>query len=478
MKSKAALVMKLLMLVSLAVLTSALQSGAKGELAAAQADSQQPSPSTPGAQGTLRVSQGKSFVLNTTELIKRVSVTNDEVATAIVISPTQILIHGLKPGTISLLLWNEQEQVQAFDLQVVAVPMNLDPLRSTLSTVLPGEEIQVSQSGSSIVLTGTVSSDAVADQAASVAKTAAQNVVSLLDVTQPAKKVVMLEVKFAEVQRNAAQQLGINIFSTGALNTPGVISTQQFSPPSPGSINGGIGGRLGGFATSFDFTDVLNIFAFRPDLNLGVMIRALEQKSLLQTLAEPNLIALGGKEASFLAGGEFPVPIIQGTTGTPTVSVMFKEFGIRLKFVANPHPDGTINLHIAPEVSALDYANAVTLSGFLIPALTTRRAETELELKDGQSFALAGLLDNRVTNVKDKIPWLGDVPILGNLFKSKNFTAGKTELLVTVTPHIVTPLEPGQTPPVPSFPVPFLDSGAFDGTSSEPHVAQQPHSGN
>jgi pilus assembly protein CpaC len=477
MKSKAALVIKLLMIVSLTILSPVLQSGAKGELAAAQPDSQEPAPLTSGAQGTLRVYQGKSFVLNTTEIIKRVSVTNDEVATAIVISPTQILIHGLKPGIISLLLWNEQEQVQAFDLQVLAVPMNLDPLRNTLSTVLPGEEIHIRQSGSAIVLTGTVSSDAAAEQAAAVAKTSADSVVSLLEVTQPVKQVVMLEVKFAEVQRNAAQQLGVNIFSTGALNTPGMISTQQFGPPTANNLSSSIGAPLTGFNTELEFTDVLNIFAFRPDLNLGLMIRALEQKSLLQTLAEPNLLALGGKEASFLAGGEFPVPIIQGTSGTPTVSVAFKEFGIRLKFVATPNPDGTILLHVAPEVSALDFANAVTLSGFLIPALTTRRAETELELKDGQSFALAGLLDNRVTNIKDKVPWLGDVPILGKLFQSKNFSTGKTELLVMVTPHIVTPLEPGQTSPLPSFPLPFMDSGAFDGKTGEIPAAHLPHSG-
>ena len=164
---------------------------------------------------------------------------------------------------------------------------------------------------------------------------------------------------------------------------------------------------------------------FRPDLNLGLLVKALQQRSLLQTLAEPNLIALAGKEASFLAGGEFPVPVVQGTSGNSSVSIQFREFGVRLKFIANPNPDGTINLHVAPEVSALDYTNALTLSGFLIPALSTRKAETEVLLKDGQSFAVAGLLDNRVTKISSKIPWLGDVPILGNLFKSSNFVQGK-----------------------------------------------------
>jgi pilus assembly protein CpaC len=413
-----------------------------------------------GSPETLRVAEGKSMVLNTGAPVKRVSVTNDQIVTAITVAPNQVLIHGLKSGVVTLILWDEQEQVRAFDLQVQAIPMNLAPLRNTLGNMLPSEKISISQSGSSVVLTGTASSQNTADQAASLAKTYFPNVVDMLSVpTPPMNQTVMLEVKFAEVQRNAAQQLGMNILSTGALNTPGAISTQQFSPPGVQSINSAIGSSLGGFSSSIQLTDILNIFAFRPDLNVGVMIKALQQRNLLETLAEPNLLAQAGKEASFLAGGEFPVPIIQGATGTPTVSVQFKEFGVRLKFVANPNLDGTINLRVAPEVSSLDFTNAVTLSGFLIPALTTRRADTELQLKDGQSFAIAGLLDNRVQKIDSKIPWLGDVPILGYLFKSKNFSKSKSELLVVVTPHIVKPLDPGQLPPMPSFPVPFLDAG-------------------
>lgn len=452
MKSRAALIIQIVMLVPLIVLSSSLKAG---QPEAAQAEYPQVAASAPGSQETLRVSEGKSFVLNSSEIIKRISVTNDQIAAALVISPTQILIHGLKAGTVSLLLWNEQEQVRAFDLKVLAVPMNLDSLRATLKNLFPKQDIRVSQSGSSIVLTGSVASEAMADQVASVAKTESGNVVSLLTAPPPVGQVVMLEVKFAEVQRNAAQQLGLNIFSLGALNTLGTVSTQQFSPPSISNPGGG--------AATATLTDMLNIFAFRPDLDLGVMIKALQQRNLLETLAEPNLLALGGKEASFLAGGEFPVPIIQGTTGTPTVSIQFKEFGVRLKFVANPEPDGTINLHVAPEVSALDFTNAVTLSGFLIPAMTTRRAETEVQLKDGQSFAIAGLMDNRVQKISNKIPWLGDVPVLGKLFQSQNYSKGKTELLVLVTPRIVKPLDPGQASPLPSFPVPFLDPETVDG---------------
>lgn len=420
-----------------------------------------------GAQETLRLYEGKSLVVNSPETLKRVSVTNDQIAAAMIISPHQILIHGIKSGSVTLMLWNEQEQVQAFELQVLTGPMDLEPLRVGLNRLLPGENIQISQSGASVVLTGIVSSAAAAEQAVAVAKTETPNVVNLLGVAKM-DKVVLLQVKFAEVDRNATRQLGMNLFSTGALNTPGIISTQQYSAPSISSVNGKIGGSVSGTSTTMTLADVLNIFIFRPDLNLGLTIKALQQKSLLQILAEPNLLALGGKEASFLAGGEFPVPIISSASGSPVVTVQFKEFGVRLKFIADPNPDGTIHLKVSPEVSSLDYANAVTLSGFLIPAMQTRKADTEVLLKDGQSFAIAGLLDNRVTKVNDKIPWLGDVPLLGKLFQSSEFKKNNSELLVMVTPSLVKPLEAGQLPPLPVFPEPFLDSQKFDGKSKEP----------
>ncbi len=474
MKSKNALTMRILMLLCMTAFLSIhqalpAQESSKIQASGNTADIQVPQVTLPaaGAQETIRVLEGKSIVVNSPETIKRVSVTNDQIAVPVVVSPNQVVIHGLKPGSVTFLLWNEQEQMQAFDLQVMQVPMNLEPLRATLASLLPGEVINLSQSGNSVVLTGAVSSQGVADQAATVAKTEVQNVVSLLSVIPQPTQVVLLQVKFAEVGRNAAQQLGMNLISTGALNTPGAISTQQFSPPGTSSISGSPSRRLADFTSTFNLTDILNIFAFRPDLNLAIFIKALQQQSLLEVLAEPNLLAVGGKEASFLAGGEYPVPIVQGTTGTPTVSIQFKEFGVRLKFTADPKPDGTIRLKVNPEVSTLDFANAVTLSGFLIPAMVTRRAETEVELRDGQSFAIAGLLDNRVTKVSNKIPWLGDVPFLGKLFQSQDFKRGNTELLVTVTPQIVKPLEPGQASPLPSYPVPFLNPKTFDGKHGE-----------
>jgi pilus assembly protein CpaC len=203
----------------------------------------------------------------------------------------------------------------------------------------------------------------------------------------------------------------------------------------------------------------LNFFFFRPDLNLAATIRALKQKNVLQILAEPNLIALNGKEASFLAGGEIPVPIVQGGSNQ-AVSVQYKEFGVRLSFIPVIMPNGNIHLTVKPEVSSLDFANGVTLSGFVIPALTTRRASTELEMRDGQSFVIAGLLDNRVSHELSKIPILGDIPILGNLFRSKNLRKNNNELMVLVTARRVAPSD--QQPPLPKMPEKPLVPEEFD----------------
>jgi pilus assembly protein CpaC len=467
MKSTSAIIIKILTLAILIVSLFSVQPVGNKSPVFIPSGFAQERAASPTSKETLRVSEGKSFVLDSAETIKRVAVTSSEVAEAIVISPNQVLIHGIKAGTVSFLIWNEQEQVRTFDLQVVPVPMNLEPVRAMIRKALPNQDIQITQSGSSVVLTGNVPTAAIAEQAVAIARTASDKVVNLL-ATPSINQVILLEVKFAEVNRNALQQLGLNILSTGALNTIGSVSTQQYSSIGEDlKLNSSIGAPLRGFSTEVELKDLLNIFVFRPELNLGLFIKALQQKNLAQTLAEPNLIALGGKEASFLAGGEYPVPIVQGTSGNSSVSIQFKEFGVRLKFVATPNPDETINLHVAPEVSSLDYGNSVTLAGFTIPALVSRKAETEVLLKNGQSFAIAGLMDNRVTKVSSKVPWLGEVPILGNLFKSTNFAKAKTELLVTVTPRIVKPMETGQELPLPQLPVPPLDKEQFDGKSGK-----------
>jgi pilus assembly protein CpaC len=357
---------------------------------------------------------------------------------------------------VSLILWDEQDQTRSFNL---TVDLDVAPLSQTLSETFPGEDIRVSQSGPAVVLTGSVSSKDVADKAAALAATRGA-VVNLL-VPIEGRQIVMLQVRFAEVDRAAISQLGMNLISLGAANTIGATSTGQFAPPQLQSQ--GISRTTGGFA----LTDLLNVFLFRPDIDLAVTIRALQQKNVLQILAEPNVMALNGKEASFLAGGEFPFPVVQGGTNTTAVTIQFREFGVRLNFTPTVLSDNTIRLKVAPEVSALDFSNALTISGFLVPALSSRKAQTEVELRDGQSFAIAGLIDNRLTENANKIPVLGDIPVLGNFFKSRTTNKNSTELLVMVTPRVVRALDPSNLPPGPEFPKPFLDREKFDGPVGE-----------
>ncbi len=400
----------------------------------------------------LRVMVGKSLLINTTERLKRVSVTDPSVADALVVTPTQVLVNGLAPGEVSLLIWDELERSRSFDLRV---DVDITAASEEMHRLFPDEQINVTPSRSAIVLSGHVTTEDVSKHAGSLASAYSKNVVNVLTFGPVGADEVLLEVKFAEVDRTALTQLGINIFSTGAGNTIGTVQTGQFGGVKPGPISDP--------ATSNTSTisDALNLFFFNPQVHLGTVIKALQSKNLLQILAEPNLVAVNGKEASFLAGGEFPFPVVQpGAGGIATVTVQFREFGVRLRFTPVIQPNGSIHLHVVPEVSTLDFANAVTVSGTTIPAISTRKADTEFELQDGQSFVIAGLMDNRVTNLGNKVPWLGDVPILGNFFKSKSAQKSNSELMVLCTVRRVAPTV--QAPKGPVNPEPYLDHDKFD----------------
>lgn len=414
------------------------------------------------AQGSapLRVMVDKSLLINTTERIKRVSVTDPTVADAIPVTPTQILVHGRSPGEVSLLIWDELERSRSFDLRV---DVDVSAAAEEIHHIFPDEQIDISPSRSAIVLSGHVSTEDVAKRAGMLAEAYSKNVVNVLTFGPVGAQEVLLEVKFAEVDRSAASQLGINLFSLGKGNTVATTTTGQFGgfTVGSGSSSTGGGGGTQGTSPQVNLNNPLNVFLFRTDVNVGAAIQALEQKNLLQILAEPNLIAVNGKEASFLAGGQFPFPIVQPGQGFTAVTISFKDFGVKLDFTPVIMPNGNIHLKVVPEVSTLDFANALTVSGFSIPALSTRRAETEFELKDGQSFVIAGLMDNRVTDIYNKIPGLGDIPILGNLFKSKSAQKNKTELMVLCTARRISPstLEPT----TPKYPKPFMDKDKFDG---------------
>jgi pilus assembly protein CpaC len=315
-------------------------------------------------------------------------------------------------------------------------------LEQQMKTLFPGEDIRVIVNDEALILTGSVSSNAVMLKAAEIAtlSNAKYKIINLLQLPGGTEsQQVMLQVRFAEVNRSALQELGAS-YSLNNANWAGRATTGQFSAPD-----------IDDDGTTF--ADLLNLFVFWRNEGIGVVIRALQQKGLFQSLAEPNLIAYNGKEASFLAGGEFPVPYASGNQGQ--ITIQFKEFGIRLNFTPTIAGD-VIRLKVRPEVSTLDFNNGVTLGGFRIPALTTRRAETEVELRDGQSFAIAGLLDNVSQTDTANVPFLSSIPIIGTLFKSKAERATRTELMVLITPRLVRALDPDEVPPLPTQPRQFL----------------------
>ena len=391
---------------------------------------------------------GRSTVLRHGRPIKRVSLPKPEIADAMVTSPTEVLVHGKMPGTISLLVWGDNGDITTYD---VVVRRDLSELEQRVRQLFPGEPILVSSNGDDVVLSGIVSSKYIVEKASSLATgyvEKADDVVNLLRQQEGlASNQILLRVRFAEVSRSAMQQLGATFFTgpAGYKDWVGRAGTQQFAAPDFDTDKGGL-----------VFSDFLNIFAFNTKENLGLVVRALKEKGLFQSLAEPNLVTQNGKEASFLAGGEYPYPVVQGTGGNAAVTIVFKEFGIRLRFTPTVIGNDLVHLKVAPEVSSLDFGNAVTFEGFRVPALSTRRTETEVELRDGQTFAIAGLMDNTVTQTLSKVPGIGDIPILGYLFRSRAYQKNSTELVVMITPQILRRDSTGVTPKLPDAVEPFL----------------------
>jgi pilus assembly protein CpaC len=398
---------------------------------------------------SLHLLVGRSLVISSPTRIKRISLADPTIAETVVINPYQIVVNGKAPGGVSLLLWDEKDQSQAFEVTVDTDALGLS---AKIHALFPAESVKVETAKDAVMLSGRVSSVAVADKIIEMAKNISPKVTNLLQAPVSPAGQIMLQVRFAEVNRVALNQFGLNILSLPGAKNGGTISTQQFSPPQLVNSQNGVGSTLG-------LSNLLNIFYVRPDINLAATLQALQQNNVLEILAEPNLLTASGKEASFLAGGEFPFPILQSTGGSggfAGITIQFKEFGVRLNFTPTLTLDGLIHLKVEPEVSSLDFTNALTLSGFTIPALSTRRVKSEMDLADGQSFAIAGLIDNRVTDQLSKVPGIGDIPILGKLFQSWSKQKSSDELLVVVTPHIVQPLTAANTPKGPVFPSPFL----------------------
>ncbi len=405
----------------------------------------------------LLLGRGELLVFNSD--ITRVAVAEPKVADAVVVSPREVMVNAKGAGYTTLIVWEGAGTPSRFNIKVINDTSESEAARKRVQSALKEKNVDVAVNGDTVVLTGEVATSAEADKIATIAAPLGKNVVNLLKTPKPkTPRQVMLQVKFASVDRVHLTELGFNFFSRND-KMLGAISTQQFAQPRFSQFQF----QDQNFSNStVNFSDLLNIFLYRPDLNIGATIRAMQNRNLLQILAEPNLIAVEGKEASFLAGGQFPFPTLAATsTGgavAPVVTVQFKSFGVELAFTPTITDDDKIHLKVAPSVSALDFSNAVQLQGFMIPAISTRTASTEVELKDGETFAIAGLLDSRVQNVINKIPWLGDVPILGYLFKSRSTKKTQDELLVVITPRLVKPLTAEEKAQLPTTIEPFLES--------------------
>jgi pilus assembly protein CpaC len=432
---------------------------------AAQAQQPPPADNFTGNQ-VLHILVGHSVLIRTDSRLRRVLVGNPAVITTATTAPNEVVVTATASGSSSVVLWQEDNKSRILE---VFGDLDVSLLREAVARSFPNEPIEIEAEENRIVLTGTATAVPVADQIAKMAVPFSKEIVNSIRIALPGRqKQILLKVRFAQVDRSKSTAFGVNLFSTpgGKFFTSG--STQQFSPPQLVNNSNNSGGSTGGSgqgvpSSTIGLSDLLNLFIFRPDIDLGATIKDLEQRNVLQILAEPNLLAANGEPARFLAGGELPYPVVSGVAGANTVTVQFKPFGVKLEFTGVIQDDNTIRLKVYPEVSSLDFSNAVTINGFVLPAIATRHAETTVELRNGQSFGIAGLLDQRTTALYSKVPGIGDIPILGLLFRSKSITKTNSELVVIVTPSVVDPASAENVPPVlPKEPTKPLDQKQFD----------------
>lgn len=431
-RGKAAAVAPLLAVVALLSATSA--SAAQDDAPGPSAEETRAAPS----DSTLFLVRGTSRVVEHGATLERVSIADTDIADAVVVSADEVVINAKSPGQTTLFLWDEQGGRRMFGVNVTA---DAGAVQDQIDRLMPDAEIDASASGNTIILTGSVRDPGVEERALSLARSLAGEAGVLNQMTVPDRGQVMLKVRFAEVNRSALQEFGFQAYSVDEENVSGGIGSGQIFTPSQGDD---------GLVESSQ--DAVNFFLFHRPSRVQAFLSGLETRGLLRSLAEPNLMAVPGDTASFLAGGEFPFPVLQGGGGgggSNAVTIQFKEFGIRLNFVPTITNSGAIRIHAAPEVSQLDFSQGLEVSGFNVPALLSRRAETVIELSPGQTFAIAGLVDNTLNKSVNKVPFLGDIPILGELFRSEEMRQERSELLVLVTPHIVRPTD-GPPPELPT----------------------------
>jgi pilus assembly protein CpaC len=428
----------------------------------------------------LSLTLGKSLVIEYPSDVREIKIGDTAVVDGSPVTTREIVLDGKGVGTTTMIVWNKTGQRTFYN---VNVELNLEPLRRILKESFPNETIDVHSARDTVTLTGIVSNKDVAERATAMAAAQSKTVVNnlLLRGDPNADKQILLRVRFAELDREKELQFGVNLLAapgnnmvgatTGQFNSGSVTGTFTVPPQNAGSTttsSGSSSSAAGGSATggttssaignavTYSISQALNLFALDPKLNLGAFIKALQNENILQILAEPNLVTTNGKEANFLVGGQFPVPVVQGGATAGAVTVQFKEYGIKLRFLPLITPTGTIRMHLYQDVSTLDYTNAAVLNGFTIPATSNRTTETDVELGEGQSFVVAGLINNQETNTLSKVPGLANIPILGALFKSKDDKVQRTELILVVTPEITMPLGPSDPRPDIYMPKDFM----------------------
>ena len=411
------------------------------------------------ASDVLHVMVGHSVVLTSATPLRRVYVGNPAVLQTFSSGTSEVVLTAKAAGVSSLVLWDVADGQR---LYTVFADLDPEALRTSLKQAFPGASIHAEAGEGKIFLTGSVATQAASDAAFKMASIYSKDVVNSLQIAPEHGKQVQLKLRIVEVDRTRLDQFGINFFTGG--RTAVATTTGQFASTAIGS------------GSSLQVSNPLNIFLYNSKLNVGLTVQDLEQKQILQVLAEPTLTTLSGLPARFLSGGEFPFPVVEGGTGNATaISIQFRPYGVKVDFTPTVNADGSIRLKLAPEVSTLDYSNSVTISGFTVPALSTRRAETEVEIQNGQSFIVSGLLDHRTTEILNKVPGIADVPILGQLFRSKNINHSVVELVIIVTATVVDPLSPttAQSVDQPKFVVPNLDADTFD-AAARARPASQP----
>jgi len=401
-----------------------------------------------GSSDDLLVSSGKSMTLDLQAPVTRVSVSNPAIADAVVVSSQQLLINGITHGSTSLVLWFKGGASRTYNL---TVQMDTAALGRRLKEFFPDQNIEVGASKDTLILYGSVTKPEIGEKAVKLASDYTGKVINNLTYPAEGRRQIMLKIMFAEIDRDALTELSASLVRFDPLNPRG---------DHEGLTSTGRPGASGNFAhepvgPDFNYGEAINIYGFSFRDKWSAFITALKTRGLAQVLAEPTLITADGQKASFLAGGEIPIPIAQAGAGFTSVTVEWKQFGISLAFTPTIRDKDTIVMRVSPEVSSLDFANAIILGGFRIPALRVRRTDTEIELKENQSFAIAGLYSSELAQTKKKIPLIGDIPGIGYLFQSKNLQKAKTELLVVATPMFVTANAPGQAPQPPAFPESF-----------------------